>query len=35
MTHIMRPRAKDDIIRQFRYYLLQDAPTRQIAFFSP
>jgi plasmid stabilization system protein ParE len=23
--HIIRPAAKDDIIRQFRYYLLEDA----------
>lgn len=25
MKHIIRPAAKDDIIRQFRYYLLEDA----------
>lgn len=25
MKHVIRPAAKDDIIRQFRYYLLQDA----------
>jgi toxin ParE1/3/4 len=26
VKHVIRPAAKDDIIRQFRYYLLQDAP---------
>ena len=25
MKHVIRPTAKDDIIRQFRYYLLADA----------
>ena len=25
MKHIIRPAAKDDILRQFRYYLLEDA----------
>ena len=25
MKHVIRPAAKDDIIRQYRYYLLQDA----------
>ena len=25
MKHVIRPAAKDDIIRQFRYYLLRDA----------
>ena len=25
MKRIIRPAAKDDIIRQFRYYLLEDA----------
>ena len=25
MKHVIRPPARDDIIRQFRYYLLQDA----------
>ena len=25
VKHVIRPRAKDDIIRPFRYYLLQDA----------
>ena len=24
MKHVVRPRAEDDILRQFRYYLLQD-----------
>ena len=26
MTHVITPLAKDDIIRQFRYYLFADAP---------
>jgi hypothetical protein len=25
VKHVIRPAAKDDIIRQYRYYLLQDA----------
>ena len=25
MKHVIRPGAKDDILRQFRYYLLEDA----------
>ncbi len=25
MIHVIRPNAKDDILRQFRYYLLNDA----------
>lgn len=25
MNHVIRPAAKDDILRQFRYYLLEDA----------
>ncbi len=25
MKHVIRPAARDDIIRQFRYYLLEDA----------
>ncbi len=25
MKHVIRPKARDDIIRQFRYYLLEDA----------
>jgi toxin ParE1/3/4 len=25
VKHVIRPKAKDDIIRQFRYYLLEDA----------
>ncbi len=25
MKHVIRPAAKDDIIRQFRYYVLEDA----------
>jgi hypothetical protein len=25
VKHVIRPAAKDDIVRQFRYYLLKDA----------
>ena len=25
MNHVVRPAARDDIVRQFRYYLLEDA----------
>ena len=32
MKHIIRPAAKDDIIRQFRYYLLEDALEAAVRF---
>lgn len=32
MKHVIRPAAKDDILRQFRYYLREDAPAAAIRF---
>jgi toxin ParE1/3/4 len=32
VKHIIRPAAKDDIIRQFRYYLLEDALEAAVHF---
>ena len=32
MKHVIRPAAKDDIVRQFRYYLQEDAPEAAIQF---
>lgn len=32
MKHVIRPAAKDDIVRQFRYYLQENAPEAAIQF---
>ncbi len=32
MKHVIRSTARDDIIRQFRYYLLENAPEAAIRF---
>ena len=36
MNPVIRPRARDDIIRQFRWYLVeQDAPVQHAPLFTP
>ena len=32
MKHVIRPAAKDDILRQFRYYVLEDGPDAAMRF---
>jgi toxin ParE1/3/4 len=32
VKYVIRPNAKDDILRQFRYYLLEDAPEAATRF---